>query len=98
MKMLRRTAVLLLAFGVVGGCASTEVTERERYQGAKLARPDRIIVYDFTANPGDVPPESALAGHMAGAPNPTQQQLEVGRKLGAEVAQELVADLQGMGL
>jgi hypothetical protein len=89
---------LLLALGVVVGCASTEVTERERYQGAKLARPDRIIVYDFTANPTDVPPESALAGHLAGAPKPTPQQLEVGRKLGAEVAQELVADLQGMGL
>jgi hypothetical protein len=91
-------AALLLAVLVVTGCASTEVTERQRYEGAKLARPDRIIVYDFTANPADVPPESAFAGKMVGAPTPPPQQLELGRKLGAEVAKDLVADLQGMGL
>jgi hypothetical protein len=91
-------AALLLAVMVVAGCASTEVTERQRYQGAKLARPDRIIVHDFTANPADVPPESAFAGKMAGAPMPPPPQLELGRKLGAEVAKKLVADLQGMGL
>ena len=44
-------AALLLAVVVVAGCASTEVTERQRYEGAKLARPDRIIVHDFTAQP-----------------------------------------------
>jgi hypothetical protein len=93
-----RVAVWLLAIVVVAGCASTEVTERQRYEGARLARPDRIIVHDFTANPADLPPESAFAAQMAGAPAPTAQQLEVGRKLGAEVAKELVADLRGMGL
>jgi hypothetical protein len=98
MKPLRRAAAWLLALVVVAGCASTEVTERQRYQGAKLARPDRIIVHDFTANPADVRPESAFAGKMAGAPTPPPQQLELGRKLGAEVAKDLVADLQGMGL
>jgi hypothetical protein len=89
-------AALLLAVVVVPGCASTEVTERERYEGAQLARPDRIIVHDFTANPAEVPSGSAFAAQMAGAPTP--EQLEVDRKLGAEVARRLVADLQGMGL
>src|SRR5512134_3227306 len=87
---------LLLTIVVVAGCASTQVTERERYEGAQLARPDRIIVHDFTADPADVPPESPFAAQMAGAPTP--EQLEVGRKLGAEVASRLVADLQDMGL
>jgi hypothetical protein len=42
----------LLAVVVAAGCASTEVTERQRYEGAKLARPDRIIIiHDFTATP-----------------------------------------------
>jgi hypothetical protein len=54
-------AALLLAVVVVAGCASTEVTKHQRYQGAQLARPDRIIVHDFTGNPADVPPESAFA-------------------------------------
>jgi hypothetical protein len=88
----------LLALAVVAGCASTEVTERQRYAGERLARPDRIIVHDFTADPAEVPRESAFAAELAGAPAPTAEQLEVGRKLGAQVAQELVADLQGMGL
>ena len=98
MKPLRRATSCLLALAVVAGCASTEVTERQRYEGERLARPDRIIVHDFTANPAEVPRESAFAAELAGAPTPTAEQLEVGRKLGAQVAQELVADLQGMGL
>jgi Domain of unknown function (DUF4410) len=98
MKSLRRAASCLLALAVVAGCASTEVTERQRYAGERLARPDRIIVHDFTADPAEVPRESAFAAELAGAPAPTAEQLEVGRKLGAQVAQELVADLQGMGL
>jgi hypothetical protein len=98
MKPLSRAAAWLFALVVVAGCASTEITERQRYQGAKLARPDRIIVHDFTANPAEVPLESAFAAQLAGAPAPTPEQLEVGRKLGAQVAEELVAELQGMGL
>jgi hypothetical protein len=91
-------AALLLAVMVVAGCASTEITERQRYEGAQLARPDWIIVHDFTANPAEVPPESAFAAQMAGAPAPTAQQIELGRELGAQVATDLVAELRGMGL
>jgi Domain of unknown function (DUF4410) len=98
MKPLSRSAACLLALVVVAGCASTEITERERYQGAKLARPDRIIVYDFTGNPAEVPPESPFAAQLAGAVPPTPEQREVGRKLGAQIAEQLVADLQAMGL
>jgi hypothetical protein len=98
MKPLNRAAVWLFALAVLAGCASTEVTERQRYEGAKLARPDRIIVHDFTANPADVPPQSPFAARLAGAVPPTAEQRELGRKLGAQIAEDLVADLQGMGL
>jgi hypothetical protein len=91
-------AAWLLAVVVVAGCASTEVGERQRYEGAKLARPDRIIVHDFTSNPAEVPPESPFAARLAGAVPPTPEQRELGRKLGAEIAEDLVADLQSMGL
>jgi Domain of unknown function (DUF4410) len=93
-----RAVMWLSALIVVAGCASTEVTERQRYEGAKLARPDRIIVYDFTADPADVPPESAFAAQLNNAMTPPPQQVALGRKLGAQVAKELVADLRGMGL
>jgi Domain of unknown function (DUF4410) len=98
MKPLRRATSCVLALVIVAGCASTEVTERQRYEGAKLARPERIIVYDFTADPADVPPESAFAAQAARARAPAPQQVALGRKLGAQVAKELVADLRGMGL
>jgi hypothetical protein len=98
MKPLSRVALCLLAFVAVAGCASAAVTERQRYEGEKLARPDRIIVYDFTADPADVPPESAFAAQMAGARAPAPQQIALGRRLGAQVARDLVADLQAMGL
>jgi hypothetical protein len=98
MKPLSCAAAWSLALLVVTGCASTEITERQRYEGAKLARPDRIIVYDFTADPADVPPGSAFAGQMNNAMTPPPQQVALGRRLGAEVAKDLVADLRGMGL
>jgi Domain of unknown function (DUF4410) len=98
MKPLSRAASCLLALVLVAGCASTDVTERQRYEGEKLARPDRIIVHDFTANPAEVPPESPFATRLAGAVPPTPEQRELGRKLGAQIAEDLVADLQGMGL
>jgi Domain of unknown function (DUF4410) len=98
MKPLSFAAAWLFAVVVVAGCASTEVTEQQRYEGEKLARPDRIIVHDFTADPAEVPPESAFAAELAGAPTPTPEQLEVGHRLGAQVASELVAELRRMGL
>jgi hypothetical protein len=98
MKRLSRAAAWSFVLVIVAGCASTDVTNRERYEGAKLPRPDRIIVYDFTANPANIPPYSAFAAQSAAAPAPTLEQAELARKLGAEIAKDLVADLQGMGL
>jgi Domain of unknown function (DUF4410) len=98
MKPLHHAASCLFALVLVAGCASTELSNRERYEGAPLARPDHIIIYDFTANPADVPATSAFAAQIADAPALTPEQAELSRKLGAEVAKELVADLQGVGL
>jgi Domain of unknown function (DUF4410) len=98
MKTLSPIAAWLFTLVLVAGCASTEISERQRYQGEKLARPDRIIVHDFTGNPSEVPPESPFAAQMADTITPTPEQREVGRELGAKIAEQLVADLQGMGL
>jgi hypothetical protein len=97
-KALSHAAAGLFALVVMVGCTSTEITEHQSYKGEKLARPDRIIVHDFTGNPADVPPGSPFAAQLAGRVTPTPEQREVGRKLGAQIAQELVTDLQGMGL
>jgi hypothetical protein len=99
MTPIGRAASWSFALLLLVGCASTEVTERQTYAGEKLARPDRIIVDDFAATPDEVPADSAAASASAGAATPqTPKDIEEGRKLGAEVARQLVMDLQNMGL
>jgi hypothetical protein len=82
---------------LIAGCAQTTVTERQSYEGSRLARPDRIIVYDFAASASDLPAgyDPAVA---APAASQTADDASLGRKLGAEVAKNLVSELQGMGL
>ena len=89
----------VLALLLMAGCASTTVTESQSYQGPRLARPDRIIVYDFAASASDLPAGYTVAVAVsAPATPPSADDLSLGRKLGAEVAKNLVAELQGMGL
>jgi hypothetical protein len=89
----------LLAMFVVAGCASTNVTQQTPMVNQGMARPNRIWVYNFVANPADMPADSSIGGSV-GAPStpPTQEQLQEGRQLGALIAQELVADINAMGL
>lgn len=99
MKLLCRAAPCLFVLFFLVGCASSTVTARQPYVGDKIARPDRIIIPDFAATPADVPAESAIAGRHAEHRTPqTPEQIETGRKLGAQVAKELVAEIRDMGL
>jgi hypothetical protein len=85
----------LFALAFVAGCASTKVTERQQLVTERIARPNQIWVYDFVATPADVPGGSDLAAHTTPQ---TPEQIEMGRELGAQIATELVAQIQGMGL
>ena len=91
---------LLVALITLAGCSSTKVIARDEYQGKeRLPRPDRILVYDFSATPDGIPPDSPLASQVElPDPPPTAEELEVGRQLGIAVATELVKDIQEMGL
>jgi hypothetical protein len=83
----------------LAACAKTQVTERQAYSGAPLARPDRIIVYDFAATPADVPAWSAFSGKDAVPTTPrTAEEVALGRELGAQVAEQLVTEIRDMGL
>ena len=99
MRIARATAILV-ALVALAGCASTKVTERqtEMQPGERLARPHHIVVNDFTATPDEVPSDSAIAAQVAAQPPPSAKEIEVGRKLGAEVAKDLVEEIQKMGL
>jgi uncharacterized protein DUF4410 len=99
MKRVIRAASWVSLLLVLTGCASTQVTELLPYTGEKLARPDRIIVYDFAAIPGGVSAQSASAGQYAEPSTPlTTEEIEIDRKLGVEIAKNLVAQIQDMGL
>lgn len=99
MKPFSRPLAWAFALIVLAGCASTTVTSRDQYTGERLPRPDRIIVRDFAATPADIAAGSATAASAALPSTPqTAEEIEVGRRLGAQVAKELVADIQNMGL
>ena len=96
MKSFSRVALCLFA---LAACASTKVTGSQSYQGERPARPDHIIVHDFAATPADIPAWSAAAGRHAVPSTPqTAEAIETGRKLGAQVAKNLVEEIREMGL
>jgi hypothetical protein len=98
MTPLIRAAVGLLAVIALAGCASSKVTSQQPYAGGPLPRPDRIIVHDFGSTPGNVQAEGGVASEAAPPAAQTAEEAELGRKLGTEVAVQLVANLRGMGL
>ena len=81
------------------GCASTKITDREQLVTGKIARPATIWVYDFVATPADVPANSALAGEKDLDDTPqTADQIAEGKKLGAQIATEMVAQINSLGM
>jgi hypothetical protein len=89
----------LFAMFVVAGCASSQITAREQLATGKIPRPANIWVYDFAATPADLPAGSALAGHPDLDATPqTTEEISEGKKLGHEMATELVADINALGM
>ena len=89
----------LFALLITAGSASADITNRVILVTGHLPQPGQIWVYDFAASPADVPAESALAGQPDLNTTPqTPDQIAEGRKLGAEIATELVADIQKLGM
>ena len=92
------TIVPCLFFMVwAAGCASTKVSNRQELVTGQLPRPNMIWVYDFAASAADVPPGSGIAGQVTDA-SQTPEELATGRQLGAEIASQLVQQIQSMGM
>jgi hypothetical protein len=100
--LLREMATIVMGLFtiiVVAGCASTKVAEREQYVTGQLPRPANIWVSDFVATAGDVPADSVIAGHPDIDTTPqTAEKIAEGRKLGSEIAAELVEQIRAMGM
>ncbi len=98
-KPLTRNPGYVFALVVIAGCASTKVSNRQILVNERLARPARILVYDFAATPADVPPDAAIAGKYVIPSVPqTTEQIQAGRQLGAQIADDLAARIRDMGL
>ena len=92
-------SVVLISLYLTSGCATTKVTNQQQLVTGQLPKPGNIWVYDFAATPADVPAESALTGKYSAPSTPqTTQQIAEGRKVGAEIAAELVTQIQAMGM
>jgi hypothetical protein len=99
MKSRSRMLPLVFALALVAGCASTNVTQSTPMAQPGLARPNRIWVYNFIANPADMPADSSIRNQISPSSTPqTPDQIQEGRRLGAIIAQDLVADINAMGL
>ncbi len=94
MKSRNHIVLSLFALVAVTGCASTKVTARQQLAKENIARLDHIWVYDFVATPADLPAGSDVAAQSAPQ---TAEQIATGRQLGAQIAKQLVADIQNMG-
>ena len=81
------------------GCASTKITDHQILVTEKIPRPEHILVYDFIASPADVPADSSISGkHDEHPATQTAEQIESGRKIGAEMAAQLVEQIHSMGM
>ena len=99
MKSHNKFVLCLFALLIIAGCASTKVTSRKELVTEQLPKPSHIWVYDFAATPADVPAESVLAGQYSEHSTPqTAEQIATGRKLGAEIAKELIKQIREMGM
>ena len=101
-SILKLTSLAACLFAVlfITGCASTKITNREQLVTGPIPRPATIWVYDFAATAADVPANSALNGEkdLDTAPAQTAEQIEEGKKLGAQIAKELVARINELGM
>jgi hypothetical protein len=90
----------ICALTMAAGCASTKVSNREQLVTGPIPRPAHIWVYNFVASAGDVPGDSALAGEddVDTAAPQTPEQIAEGKKLGAQIAAELVTQINQMGM
>ena len=94
-----RAILILFSLAVLSGCASTKVTQQTPMASPGLARPIKSGSTTSSPTLPRFPADSSISADLS-APStpPTADELETGRKLGALIAKDLVADIQAMGL
>ncbi len=85
---------------LLAGCATTPAPQFERADTSHaLERPERLLVYDFAGTRGDLPPDAHVTGYFEqNEAAQTTQEVEFGRQLGRQVAQQVVTRLRSAGI
>ncbi len=97
-KRLIQFLIPVLVAALVSGCASTDVSDTQINYVGQLPRPNTIWVYRFAATPSDMPANASIAGQFDPSIPQTASQTATGRRLGSEIATQLVGSIMGMGL
>jgi hypothetical protein len=94
-----RALLLPLALCLAACAPSTVRTDYESVP--KLARPNTILVYDFAVSADEVSLDSGVVGKVeakeSGRPR-TEQELEVGHKVVGIISEQLVSEINAMGM
>lgn len=100
MKNSRSITSCALGLALLAGCASSEVTQRQSLAAQEMIdRPGRIIVYDFSATPADIPATAAITGYYDERDTvQSTEEIELGRQLGALAADKLVGKILDTGM
>jgi hypothetical protein len=90
---------LIIAITVTS-CAKTEVSGPKATAAAEVhMRPDRVLVFDFSSNSADLPPDSALAQLQQERTMPqSDDEIALGRRLGDLTATYLIDELKKNGI
>jgi hypothetical protein len=82
------------------GCARTSVSEQQSTAASQdVARPERIIVYDFASTPADLPADSTIAKlHQQRTTPQSEKEIALGRRLGELTAAYLIETLNKQGI
>lgn len=99
MRTMNAIVLSLCTALMMTGCAASKISDHQIFVKEKIPRPAHIWVYDFAATPADIPAESSFTGKDFEHATPqTAEQIELGRKAGAQVAKELIAEIRAMGM
>ena len=88
--------ILLLA-----GCAQTAVMETAEIANSGLARPERVLIYNFAVTPQDVELNSSIFAHLQrniGAADQSEDEIQTGHEVADALANELSQKIAAMGL
>src|SRR5205809_3965086 len=95
-------AVQWLILVILAGCAPTDVNTVQEYSGkSPLARPDRVLIYDFAVSANDVKLNSAIGArlaHLTTGAQENEEQIKVGRAVAKALSESLVEELDEVGL